>query len=150
MTTLPTTSGQSTCVNPANTLHSKEVTSFGQHGRADGIPPTEAEQTGTVPPLSRPATLSTYLYTAPAASNIPRPPAGSIGAIPLFPSLGGIDSPPASDGNGSGAMVGSGTVLDNTIAPEHTGGVFTNESGKTFTPHSTESSWADGGGRKPH
>ena len=26
--------------------------------------------------------------------------------------------------------------------------VFTNESGKIFTPHSTESSWADGGGKQ--
>ena len=103
-----------TRAKPPPTFYTAEAISEGRHGCADGGPPPAAEPMGPISP-SRPAPISTDLDTAPTASGSPRPPAFTIGDIPIFHTPDGEDSPPASDGNESGTMLGSSTISTNII-----------------------------------
>ena len=134
---------------PPKTFYSAEAISEGRRGCADDSPPPVAEPMGPISP-SCPAPISTDLDTAPTASGSPRPPAFSIGDIPIFHTLDGADTPPASDGNESGTMLGSSTISSKTIAQIQPGGelVFPNIPGGTPSPHSTDKSWESGGGKQ--
>ena len=137
----PSATGRSTRGNGQPLLYSNKAISDGRHGRADGILPPETEPMGTIS-TSRPAPRSTELDAAPT-------PAFFIGDIPIFPSLDGVDTPPVSDEDGSGTIVGSGIILTNTIAQEQKGEekCSTNESGEASSSPTADEDWTDGGGK---
>ena len=116
-----------TRAKPPPTLFTAEAISKGRRGRADGsrsanggIPPTD-ELTDPNSP-SRPSPISTDLDTAPTVSDSPRPPAFTIGTIPIYHTPEGDNSSPPSDGNESGTMLGSSTISSDTIVHIQPGG----------------------------
>ena len=141
-----------TRAKPPPTLYTVEAISEGQQRRADGgrsasadssIPPP-AEPTGPISP-SRPPPISTDLDTAPTESGSPRPPAFTIGTIPIYHTADGDNSTPPSDGNESGTTLGSSTISTDTMVHIQPGGelLFLNTPGG-----STEVSWESGGGKQ--